>query len=163
MLLSRHGVRAPPTNAELDSRSATPWPTWPVPPGFPDAPWRGAAAPDGSVLPGALAVDAGWCSRTIVRHAVRSRHGPISISARGERRGVAHRHVSAPRPSTSATRDDPTVPDPLFHPQPTVSCPMDGRANRAAVLARIGGNFTRCSASTARNFADGTDLSARRP
>ena len=38
-------------------------------------------------------------------------------------------------------QDDPAAPDPLFHPQPTASCPMDGAANRAAVLARIGGNF----------------------
>jgi hypothetical protein len=38
-------------------------------------------------------------------------------------------------------QEDLTVPDPLFHPQPTASCPMDPAANRAAVLDRIGGNF----------------------
>jgi 4-phytase/acid phosphatase len=38
-------------------------------------------------------------------------------------------------------QDDSTAPDPLFHPQPTPSCPMTPAANRAAVLARIGGNF----------------------
>jgi 4-phytase/acid phosphatase len=34
-----------------------------------------------------------------------------------------------------------TVPDPLFNPQPTASCPMDLAANRAAILARVGGSF----------------------
>jgi 4-phytase/acid phosphatase len=34
------------------------------------------------------------------------------------------------------------VPDPLFHPQLSPSCPMDAASNRAAVLARIGGDFS---------------------
>ncbi|TAJ25097.1 MAG: AppA family phytase/histidine-type acid phosphatase, partial [Reyranella sp.] len=35
VLLSRHGVRSPTlSNAELDKIAATPWPTWPVEPGF---------------------------------------------------------------------------------------------------------------------------------
>ena len=49
-----------------------------------------------------------------------------------------------PRCPTVAERNqaDPAVPDPLFHPQPSPSCPMDAAANRAAVLARIGGDFS---------------------
>ena len=35
ILLSRHGVRSPlKSNEELDRHVATPWPVWPVPPGF---------------------------------------------------------------------------------------------------------------------------------
>src|SRR5262245_65735844 len=35
VLLSRHGVRAPaPTNQELDRYASTPWPNWPVAPGY---------------------------------------------------------------------------------------------------------------------------------
>src|SRR4029450_8853760 len=35
ILLSRHGVRAPvKSNEEMDQHVATPWPAWPVPPGF---------------------------------------------------------------------------------------------------------------------------------
>ncbi|HEX9326364.1 MAG TPA: histidine-type phosphatase, partial [Reyranella sp.] len=35
ILLSRHGVRSPlKSNEEMDRHVATPWPAWPVPPGF---------------------------------------------------------------------------------------------------------------------------------
>src|SRR5215470_15887287 len=35
VLLSRHGLRSPiETNEELDKHAATPWPVWPVPPGY---------------------------------------------------------------------------------------------------------------------------------
>ncbi|HYR66322.1 MAG TPA: histidine-type phosphatase, partial [Reyranella sp.] len=35
VLLSRHGVRAPTeSNEELDQHAVTPWPAWPVAPGF---------------------------------------------------------------------------------------------------------------------------------
>jgi 4-phytase / acid phosphatase len=37
---------------------------------------------------------------------------------------------------------DLSTPDPLFHPTPTPSCPMDFASNRAALLARIGGDFS---------------------
>jgi 4-phytase/acid phosphatase len=37
---------------------------------------------------------------------------------------------------------DLSKPDPLFAPQPTPSCPMDFASNRAALLARIGGDFS---------------------
>jgi 4-phytase/acid phosphatase len=49
---------------------------------------------------------------------------------------------------------DVSVADPLFHPSPTPSCPMDFNANRAAVLARIGGNFD----SVLREYAPQLDL-----
>ncbi|MFO1084342.1 MAG: histidine-type phosphatase [Reyranellaceae bacterium] len=142
VLLSRHGVRAPLlTNAELDSRSATPWPTWPVPPGF--------LTPRGEELLRLMGryYRVLYGGRGLVQSDDCPPRGTVSAWADLDQRtrasAVALLTGMYPRCPTLNIRnqDDPTVPDPLFHPQPTASCPMDGATNRAAVLARIGGNF----------------------
>ncbi|MGD9886044.1 MAG: histidine-type phosphatase [Reyranella sp.] len=142
VLVSRHGVRAPfLTNVELDSRSASPWPTWPVPPGF--------LTPRGEELLRLMGryYRVLYGGRGLVQSDDCPPRGTVSAWADLDQRtrasAVALLTGMYPRCPTLNVRnqDDPTVPDPLFHPQPTASCPMDGAANRAAVLARIGGNF----------------------
>ncbi|CAN5799912.1 AppA family phytase/histidine-type acid phosphatase [soil metagenome] len=143
VLLSRHGVRAPVRpNAELDQFVATPWPTWPVPPGF--------LTPRGAELMRLM----GGYYRVLFggRGLVRADDCPPlgSVSAwtdLDQRTRVTGASILAgmyPRCGTVNLRnqDNPTIPDPLFHPAPTPSCPMDGASNRAAVLERIGGNFS---------------------
>jgi len=142
ILLSRHGVRAPvKSNEEMDQHVATPWPAWPVPPGFltPHGAelmrlmgryyrvlYGGRGLMEASICPPANTV-AAW----------------TDIDQRTRLTGAALLNGMYPGCANPLLRnqDDPTVPDPLFHPQPTPSCPMDPAANRAAVLARIGGNF----------------------
>jgi len=150
VLVSRHGVRAPlPTNAELDSRSASPWPAWPVPPGF--------LTPRGEELLRLMGryYRVLYGGRGLVQSDDCPPRGSVSAWADLDQRtrasAVALLTGMYPRCPTLDIRnqDDPTVPDPLFHPQPTASCPMDGAANRAAVLARIGGDF----ASVQREYA----------
>lgn len=142
VLLSRHGVRAPLlTNAELDSHSASPWPTWPVPPGF--------LTPRGEELLRLMGryYRVLYGGRGLVQSDDCPPRGTVAAWADLDQRtrvsAVALVTGMYPRCANLNIRnqDDPTVPDPLFHPQPTASCPMDGAANRAAVLARIGGNF----------------------
>lgn len=142
VLVSRHGVRAPfQSNAELDSRSASPWPAWPVPPGF--------LTPRGEELLRLMGryYRVLYGGRGLVQSDDCPPRGTVSgwadIDQRTRLSAVALLTGMYPRCPTLNVRnqDDPTVPDPLFHPQPTASCPMDGAANRAAVLARIGGNF----------------------
>jgi len=142
ILLSRHGVRAPvKSNEEMDQHVATPWPAWPVPPGFltPHGAelmrlmgryyrvlYGGRGLMEASICPPANTV-AAW----------------TDIDQRTRLTGAALLNGMYPGCANPLLRnqDDPTVPDPLFHPQPTPACPMDPAANRAAVLARIGGNF----------------------
>ncbi len=142
ILLSRHGVRAPvKSNEEMDRHVATPWPAWPVPPGFltPHGAelmrlmgryyrvlYGGRGLMEASICPPANTV-AAW----------------TDIDQRTRLTGAALLNGMYPGCANPLLRnqDDPTVPDPLFHPQPTPSCPMDPAANRAAVLGRIGGNF----------------------
>ena len=83
ILLSRHGVRSPiKTNEEMDRHVATPWPVWPVPPGF--------LTPHGAELMRlmgryyrVLYGGRGLMEVSIARRATRSRRGPTSTSARG--------------------------------------------------------------------------------
>ncbi|MBV8167059.1 MAG: histidine-type phosphatase [Alphaproteobacteria bacterium] len=142
ILLSRHGVRSMLKSAEeMDRKVATPWPSWPVPPGF--------LTPRGAelmrlmgryyrVLYGGLGlVEASRCPppNTVVAW--------TDIDQRTRQSGASLLTGMYPGCANLLLRnqDDFTVPDPLFHPQPTASCPMDFAANRAAVLGRIGGNF----------------------
>ena len=144
VLLSRHGVRSPiKSNEELDRHVATPWPIWPVPPGFLSP--RGAELMrlmgryyrvlyGGRGLMEAVDLPAAQHGRGV------DRHRPAHAAHRcGAARTACIRGCANP---LLRNQDDFTVPDPLFHPQPSPSCPMDAAANRAAVLARIGGNFS---------------------
>ena len=142
ILLSRHGVRSPlKTNEEMDRHVATPWPVWPVAPGFltPRGAelmrlmgryyrvlYGGRGLMEASICPPANTV-AAW----------------TDIDQRTRLTGAALLNGMYPGCANPLLRnqDNPTVPDPLFHPQPSPSCPMDPAANRAAVLARIGGTF----------------------
>lgn len=142
ILLSRHGVRAPvKSNEEMDRLVATSWPVWPVQQGF--------LTPHGAELMrlmgryyrvlygGRGLMEASICppANTVVAW--------TDIDQRTQLTGAALLNGMYPGCANPLLRnqDDPTVPDPLFHPQPTATCPMDPAANRAAVLARIGGNF----------------------
>jgi len=143
VVLIRHGVRSPlESNEELDKHVATPWPVWPVPTGY--------LTPHGAEL---MRLMGGY---------YRALHGgrgltqtddcpPVGTVAawadtdqRTRESGAALLLGMYPRCANLAPRRqaDLAAPDPLFHPQPTPSCPMDAASNRAAVLARIGGDFS---------------------
>ena len=143
ILLMRHGVRsALQSNEELDKFAAQPWPTWPVPAGF--------LTPRGAELMrlmgryyrvlyggrGLTQTDDCPPLNTVV--------GWTDTDQRTRMTGSAVFAGMYPRCATPLLRNqnDPSVPDPLFFPTPTPSCPMDLAANRAAVLARIGGDFS---------------------
>jgi 4-phytase/acid phosphatase len=142
VVLSRHGVR-PPTRPDstLDRDSATPWPDWPVP--------VGELTPRGAellrimgrfyrVLYGGLGlVEASICPppNTVVAWTdviERTRASGAAL--------LAGLYPGCGNPIL-AHQADLSQPDPLFHPQPTASCPMDFAANRTAVLDRVGGSF----------------------
>ena len=142
ILLSRHGVRAPlKTNEEMDRHAATPWPTWSVPPGF--------LTPHGAELMRLMGryYRVLYGGRGLVEASICPPRNTVAawtdIDERTRMSGAALLTGMYPGCTNPLLRnqDDFTVPDPLFHPQPTASCPMDGAANRAAILARIGGNF----------------------
>jgi 4-phytase/acid phosphatase len=143
VLLSRHGVRAPTeTNAELDQHAATPWPTWPVPAGF--------LTPRGAELMRLMGTyyRVLYGGRGLVQADDCPPPGTVAawsdVDQRTRVSGVSLLAGMYPRCANLALRNqnDPSVPDPLFHPGPSPSCPMDGAAERAAILARIGGDFS---------------------
>ncbi|MDI1282899.1 MAG: histidine-type phosphatase [Reyranella sp.] len=143
VMLARHGVRAPDQSPdELAKYAASPWPTWPVPPDFLTP--RGAALArnmglfyrvhyggrgliqeDDCPAPGIVVV---WTD-------LDQRNEDSAISTLG---GLYLRCLN----SILKHQTDLSKPDPLFHPSPSPSCPMDAAANRAAILARIGGDFS---------------------
>jgi 4-phytase/acid phosphatase len=142
VLLSRHGVRAPEKpNSEIDKWAATPWPTWPVPPAF--------LTPRGEELMRQMGAYYRllYGGRGLVQADVCPERGTVSawtdLDQRTRVTGAAILAGMYPRCANVNLRnqDDPTVRDPLFHPGATASCPIDAAADRAAVLARIGGNF----------------------
>jgi 4-phytase/acid phosphatase len=150
VLLSRHGVRSPTQpNAELDKIAATPWPTWPVGPGF--------LTPHGEELMRLM----GGYYRLMYggRGLVQADNCPqpntvaawTDIDQRTRASGAALLAGMYPRCANLPLRNqaDFTQPDPLFRPVPTASCPMDAAANRKAILDRIGGSF----ASIHRDYA----------
>ncbi len=109
--------------------------------GLPVAARRGVDAPDGRLLPSAL-----WRARS---HPGRRLPGPWH-GGRLDRYRPAHARQRAallagmyPRCGNLALRNQANfdVPDPLLHPQPSASCPMDPAATRKAIMARIGGSF----------------------
>lgn len=141
VVLLRDGVHAPvQTNVPLEV--ATPWPAWPVPPG--------ALTPHGAELlrlMGAYhrALQGG---RGLTQTDDCPPAGTIAAWADTDQRtrdsGAALMSGLYPRCTNVAPRSqaDLSKPDPLFAPQPTPSCPMDFASNRAALLARIGGDFS---------------------
>jgi 4-phytase/acid phosphatase len=151
VVLVRHGVRSPTeSNAELDRHVATPWPVWPVPPGYLTS--RGAEL---------LRLMGGYSralngGRGLTRTDDCPPAGTIAAWTDNEQRtresGKALLGGMYPRCANLAPRSQADgKPDPLFHPQPSPSCPMDATSNRAAMLARIGGDSARCCANTARS------------
>jgi 4-phytase/acid phosphatase len=143
VLLSRHGVRSPEKpNSELDQYVATPWPTWPVLPGY--------LTPRGAEL---MRLMGGYYrvlygGRGLVQAADCPPAGTVSAwTDTDQRTRLTGESILAgmyPRCATPKLHNqaDPSPPDPLFHPAPSASCPMDAKANRSAVLARIGGDFS---------------------
>ncbi len=143
VMLARHGVRAPDQSPEELARYASsPWPTWPVPPG--DLTPRGAA----------LARNMGQFYRVhfgglgLIQEADCPAPGIVVVWTDLDKRtqdsalstlGGLYLRCLNPILKYQA---DLSKPDPLFHPQPSPSCPMDAASNRAAVLARIGGDFS---------------------
>ncbi len=143
VMLSRHGVRAPTQSPEeLAKYAASPWPTWPVAPG--DLTPRGAELghlmgqfyrvhyggrgliqEDDCPAPGIVVMWVDYDQRT-------------EYSALSTLGGLYMRCLNP----ILKHQADLSKPDPLFHPQPSPSCPMDAAANRAAILARIGGDFS---------------------
>ena len=142
ILVSRHGVRAPTRpNDEIARYAASPWPDWPVATG--DLTPRGYQLMQimgryYRLLYGGLGlVEASICPppNTVVAW--------TDVIQRTRQSGAAL--LSGMYPGCTnpllAHQADLSAPDPLFHPQPTASCPMDAARDRAAVLERIGGNF----------------------
>jgi 4-phytase / acid phosphatase len=142
VLVVRHGVYAPVESLDaLDKHVATPWPNWPAAPGA--LTQRGAELMreiggyyralygelgliETDVCPAAGSV-AAWADV-----AERAR-----ASAQALLTGLYPRCNLIPH-----AQADLATPDPLFHPQRSVSCPMDPASNRTAILARIGGDFS---------------------
>ena len=143
VMLARHSVRAPDQSPEeLAKYAASPWPAWPVPPGYLTP--RGAALArnmglfyrvhfggrgliqeDDCPAPGIVVV---WTD-------LDQRTEDSALSTLG---GLYLRCLTP----ILKHQADLSKPDPLFHPQPSPSCPMDAASNRAAILARIGGDFS---------------------
>ena len=140
VVLMRDGVHAPVLTNQ-PSEVATPWPVWPVPPGTLTPHGvellrlvgayfravqggRGLTQTDDCPPAGTVAAWADTDQRT--------RDSGVALMS-----GLYPRCNLAPRYQADLSR-----PDPLFAPQPTPSCPMDFASNRAALLARIGGDFS---------------------
>ena len=141
VLLSLYGVRAPETpNAELDRHAATPWPAWPVEPGFLTP--RGAELM--KLMGGFYRVLYG--GRGLVQADDCPPVGSVSAWTDADQRsrlsGAALLAGMYPRCSRDVGLHHLSqAPDPLFHPSPTARCPMDAASNRQAVLNRIGGEL----------------------
>jgi 4-phytase/acid phosphatase len=142
VLVNRHGVRSPTEpNERLDRYSATPWPAWPVEPGY--------LSPRGEEL---MRLMGGYYrvlygGRGLVQADDCPTAGTVAawtdLAQRTRTSGAALLAGMYPRCANLPLRNQAnfTVPDPLFNPQATASCPMDLAANRAAILKRLGGSF----------------------
>ena len=140
VVLVRDGVYAP-LQTELDSNVATPWPVWPAQPGF--------LTPHGAEL---MRLMGGYYralqgGRGLTQTDDCPPAGTVATWTDNDQRsretGAALLFGMYPRCAvTPRSQADLTTPDLLFHPRPTASCPMDANSNRAALLARIGGDFS---------------------
>jgi 4-phytase/acid phosphatase len=139
--LGRDGVHAP-LQTEPEKRVATPWPVWPVQPGF--------LTPHGAEL---MRLMGGYYralqgGRGLTQTDDCPPAGTVAAWTDNDQRsretGTALLLGMYPRCAnvTPRSQADLTTPDLLFHPRPTASCPMDANSNRAALLARIGGDFS---------------------
>ncbi len=143
VMLARHGVRAPDQSPEELARfAASPWPSWPVAPG--DLTPRGAEL---GRLMGQF-YRAHYGGRGLIQEADCPAPGIVVMWVDYDQRteysalstlGGLYLRCLNPILKHQA---DLSKPDPLFHPQPSPSCPMDAAGNRAAILARIGGDFS---------------------
>jgi 4-phytase/acid phosphatase len=143
VMLVRHGVYAPVEPlADLDTQVATPWPRWSGAPG--------ALTPRGAelmeemgryyrLLYGGLGlIEADDCPAAGIVVAWADVGERTRASAQALLAGLYPRC----RNLTVHSQADLAAPDPLFHPQPSASCPMDPASNKTAILARIGGDFS---------------------
>ena len=155
VLLSRYGVRAPlQSKEEMDRHVATPWPTWPVAPG--------ELTPHGAQLMQLMGryYRVLFGGRGLIQSDDCPPLGAVAVwtdtDQRTRQTGIALLSGMYPRCATVSERSqtNPSVPDPLFHPQPSASCPMNADANRTAILARIGGDFS----SVLREYAPQLNL-----
>lgn len=143
VMLARHGVRAPDLSPEALARfAASPWPTWPVAPG--DLTPRGAEL--GRLMGQFYRVHYG--GRGLIQEDDCPAPGIVVIWVDYDQRAeysalstLGGLYLRCLNPILKHQADQ-SKPDPLFHPQPSPSCPMDAAANRAAILARIGGDFS---------------------
>jgi 4-phytase/acid phosphatase len=142
VMLARHSVQAPALSPqELARFAASPWPTWPVAPG--DLTPRGADL--GRQMGQFFRILYG--GRGLIEEAICPQPGTVVLWVDYDKRtewaalstlGGLYMRCLTPLLKHQV---DQSKPDPLFHPQPSASCPMDPAANRAAILARIGGDF----------------------
>ena len=143
IMISRHSVQAPSQSPEELARFASsPWPSWPVAPG--DLTPRGADL--GHQLGQYYRILYG--GRGLIEEAICPQPGTVVLWVDFDKRteyaalstlGGLYMRCMTPILKHQA---DLSKPDPLFHPQPSSSCPMDAASNRAAILARIGGDFS---------------------
>jgi len=143
VMLARHSVQAPAQSPEeLAKFAASPWPVWPVKPG--DLTPRGADL--GHQMGQFFRILYG--GRGLIEEAICPQPGTVVLWVDYDKRtewaalstlGGLYTRCLTPLLKHQA---DLSKPDPLFHPQPSASCPMDAASNRAAILARIGGDFS---------------------
>ena len=142
VMLARHSVQAPAQPPEELARfAASPWPAWPVAPG--DLTPRGADL--GHQMGQFYRILYG--GRGLIEENVCAAPGTVVLWVDLDKRdqfvalstlGGLYMRCLTPLLKHQA---DLSKPDPLFHPQPSASCPMNAASNRAAILARIGGDF----------------------
>jgi 4-phytase/acid phosphatase len=143
VMLARHSVQAPARSPEELARfAASPWPSWPVAPG--DLTPRGADL--GHQMGQFYRILYG--GRGLIEEAICPQPGTVVLWVDFDKRtewaalstlGGLYMRCLTPILKHQA---DQSKPDPLFHPQPSAACPMDAAGNRAAILARIGGDFS---------------------
>ena len=143
VMLARHGVLAPVETPEQLARfAASPWPAWPVAPG--NLTPRGADL--GHQMGQFYRIIYG--GRGLIEESICPEPGTVvlwvDLDNRAEYAALSTLGGLYMRCITPLLKHqaDLSKPDPLFHPQSSPSCPMDAASNRAAILARIGGDFT---------------------
>lgn len=143
VMLARHSVLAPVETPEQLARfAASPWPAWPVAPG--NLTPRGADL--GHQMGQFYRIIYG--GRGLIEESICPEPGTVvlwvDLDNRAEYAALSTLGGLYMRCITPILKHqaDLSKPDPLFHPQPSPSCPMDAAGNRTAILARIGGDFT---------------------